>query len=100
MAYVALDIGHGTNTKGKGVQKDGRYYKEHDFNSRLSIVLREILEDHGFKITYGQEPHSPEVPLQQRTDYYNREGVDLVVSNHANASSNKDVEGVCAFLLA
>ncbi len=69
-------------------------------NSRLSIVLREILEDHGFKITYGQEPHSPEVPLQQRTDYYNREGVDLVVSNHANASSNKDVEGVCAFLLA
>ncbi len=31
MAYVALDIGHGTNTKGKGVQKDGRYYKEHDF---------------------------------------------------------------------
>jgi len=97
MPYVALDIGHGNNTKGKGVQKGGRYYKEHDFNSRLSIVLREILEDHGFKITYGQEPHSPEVPLKQRTDYYNRENVDLVVSNHANASYNKNVEGVCAF---
>lgn len=90
MAYIALDIGHGTDTRGKGVGN----HKEHTFNSKLIIRLKERLEAHGHKVLLGQPPHSKEVSLRQRTDLYNREGVDIVLSEHANAGGG---EGRCVF---
>lgn len=93
MAYIAIDIGHGTNTKGKGVGN----HKEHDFNSKLGMRLKELFEAQGHKILLGQQPNSKEVGLTTRTNLYNREKVDLVVSIHANANNNKEVNGRCAF---
>ena len=98
MKRVALDIGHGTNTKGKGVTRNGKSYREHDFNSKVAIRLKALLEQHGFTVVYGpQKPNSRDVGLTTRTNWYNRNKVDLVVSIHANANSNSNVNGRCAF---
>lgn len=98
MAKIAIDIGHGTNTKGKGVTRNGKSYREHDFNSKVAIRLKELLEQQGFTVVYGpQKPNSRDIGLTTRTNWYNRNKVDLVVSIHANANSNSNVNGRCAF---
>lgn len=97
MAKIGIDIGHGTNTSGKGVTKNGKTYKEHDFNSKLGIRLTEILKANGHQVFFGQQPFSAEVPLGERRDIYIENGVDLVVSIHANANNNPAVNGRCIF---
>lgn len=99
MAYIAIDIGHGSNTfpPSKGVYRNGRGYAEHDFNSRLGIELKKVLEKNGHRVIFGQQPYKQDVYLTMRTNLYNREKVDLVVSLHANYSSNKNVAGRCVF---
>lgn len=98
MVKIAIDIGHGTNTKGKGVTRNGKSYREHDFNSKVAIRLKALLEQQGFTAVYGpQKPNSRDVGLTTRTNWYNRNKVDLVVSIHANANSNSNVNGRCAF---
>lgn len=101
MAYVGIDIGHGSNTfpsQGKGVFKNNIGYSEHGFNSKVAIKLKEKLEASGIKVTYGlQQPNSPDVGLTRRTNWFNANKVDVVVSIHANASSNPAVNGRCAF---
>ena len=98
MVKIAIDIGHGTNTKGKGVTRNGKNYREHDFNSKVAIRLKALLEQQGFTVVYGpQKPNSRDIGLTTRTNWYNRNKVDLVVSIHANANSNSNVNGRCAF---
>lgn len=93
MTKVIIDIGHGTDTPGKGVGK----YKEHNFNSKLGLAIKRILEQHNVGVIFGQQPFSEEVPLRTRTNFYNGTGADLSVSIHANASGNPDVNGRCVF---
>lgn len=98
MTKIAIDIGHGTNTKGKGVTRSGKHYREHNFNSKVAIRLKALLEQQGFTVVYGpQKPNSRDIGLTTRTNWYNRNKVDLVVSIHANANSNSNVNGRCAF---
>lgn len=97
MAYIAVDIGHGTNTAGKGVYRNGKRYAEHDFNSRLGIELRKVLKDNGHRVIFGQQPFKRDVHLRTRTNLYNREKVDLVVSLHANFNISANVSGRCVF---
>jgi N-acetylmuramoyl-L-alanine amidase len=99
MPSVALDIGHGKNTfpPSKGVYVNGRGYAEHDFNSRLGIEIEKHLKRNGIIVAKIQEPFANEVPLTTRTDFYNRRGVDLVWSLHANYSGDKNAKGICAF---
>jgi N-acetylmuramoyl-L-alanine amidase len=87
MAKVGLDIGHGRNTfpPSKGVYKNGKAYHEHTFNANVSIKMESILKRHGVEVIMGQRPFANDVPLSTRIDLYNRENVDLVWSNHANA---------------
>ncbi len=97
---IFLDIGHGSNTfpsSGKGVYRNGRGYAEHDFNSKLAISLKAKLEASGFTVVYGpQRPNSPDVALITRTNWANRNKVDLLVSIHANAGTSS-VSGRCVF---
>src|SRR5699024_2918427 len=44
-----------------------------------------------------QKPNAKDVPLRQRTNYYNEKNVDLVFSIHANASGDASVNGRCVF---
>lgn len=100
MARIAIDIGHGSNTfpPSKGVYRGGKGYAEHDFNSKLAIRLKKLLEEHGHSVFYGpQKPNSANVGLTTRTNWYNRNRIDLVVSIHANANSNPKVSGRCVF---
>lgn len=101
MAYIGLDIGHGTNTwesgGGKGVVKNGRVYEEHDFNSKIAIATKALLEAQGHKVTFGvQQPNSPDTSLSSRTNKFNTLGVDFVISMHANAGATS-VDGRCVF---
>ncbi|MGA4519261.1 N-acetylmuramoyl-L-alanine amidase [Solibacillus silvestris] len=94
---IAVDIGHGTNTSGKGVTVGGKFYKEHTFNSAVGVELDKLLRHNGFNTIMYQKPNAPEVKLSTRTSYYNSKNVDLVWSIHADANSNKDAKGRYAF---
>lgn len=98
MAKIGLDIGHGSNTfpPGKGVTKNGKGYAEHSFNSKLGIRIKALLEANGHTVILGQKPNSKDVPLITRTNLYNREKCDIVVSVHANAGVSS-AEGRCVF---
>ena len=97
---LALDIGHGSNTfpsRGKGVYRNGRGYAEHSFNSIVAKKLKAKLENNGFTVVYGpQKPNSRDIGLTTRTNWYNANKVDLVISVHANAGASS-AYGRCAF---
>src|SRR5690625_3588711 len=96
---IAIDIGHGSNTfpPSKGVTRGGKGYAEHTFNSKLAVELDKRLRSIGFKTILYQKPFSKDIPLTQRTNYYNAQKVDLVFSIHANANGNPKVNGRCVF---
>lgn len=101
MAYIGLDVGHGTDTwetgGGKGVRKNGKVYEEHDFNSKLAKEIKAKLEAQGHTVTYGaQQPNSKDVALTTRTNKFNALGVDFVISIHANAGV-AGADGRCVF---
>lgn len=101
MAYIGLDVGHGTDTwetgGGKGVKKNGKVYEEHDFNSKIAKATKALLESQGHKVTYGvQQPNSKDTSLSSRTNKFNALGVDFVISMHANAGV-AGADGRCVF---
>lgn len=98
MARIGLDIGHGNNTwpPGKGVTRNGKGYAEHSFNSKLGLRIKALLEANGHTIVMAQPANSKDVPLTTRTNLYDREKVDIVVSLHANAGVSS-AEGRCVF---
>jgi len=99
MANVIIDIGHGSNTfpPDKGVYRNGKGYAEHGFNSKLAVRIKELLEENGHHVDYGpQKPFARNVGLTTRTNYYNRQDIDLVVSLHANAGVSS-ASGRCGF---
>lgn len=104
MAYIGLDIGHGSNTYssggGKGVATGGKVYEEHTFNSIVAKKLKALLEKSGHKVTYGaQQPNSLETSLNSRTNRFNAEKVDIMVSIHANwiGTFKNSTNGIGAF---
>lgn len=95
---VGLDYGHGRNTfpPSKGVYRNGKGYHEHNFNAKLGLKIKALLEASGIEVIEGQPAYSNDVHLTSRTNLYNAKDVDLVVSIHANAG-NSNVEGRCVF---
>lgn len=97
MAYIGIDIGHGKNSPARGGSK-GWTGDEHSFNSKVAIRTKALLEAMGHKVTFGvQNPNSNEVGLAPRTNYFNAQKVDILLSIHANAHSNTSVNGISAF---
>lgn len=98
MTTIGLDYGHGSNTfpPGKGVYKGGKGYAEHNFNAKLGLEIKKLLQHNGFDVLEGQGAYKKEVPLTTRTNLYNRNKVDIVLSLHANAG-NSSASGRCAF---
>lgn len=104
MAYIGIDIGHGSNTwssgGGKGVVVSGITYQEHNFNSIVAKKLKTLLEQSGHKVTFGvQQPNSPDTSLASRTSRFNAEKVDILISVHANWVGNfgNSTNGIAAF---
>ena len=97
MAYIGIDIGHGKNSPARGGSK-GWTGDEHSFNSKVAIRTKALLEEMGHRVTFGvQNPNANEVGLSPRTNYFNSQKVDILVSIHANAHSNTTVNGISAF---
>lgn len=90
---VIFDIGHGTDTKGKGVGD----FREHDFNSAVVLKTKELAERQGFEVILTQEPYSTETPLRERINYANevhKQNPTLcLISFHANAAANTKATG-------
>ena len=107
MAYIGLDIGHGANTwesgGGKGVKTGGVVYEEHTFNSIVARKLKALLEKSGHKVTYGvQQPMANDTSLASRTNRFNAEKVDILISIHANwvGAFKNNTNGIGAFYAA
>lgn len=99
MARIGVDRGHGKNTfpPSKGLYKNGIAYHEFDANSRVAAKLIEKLKRAGHIIVEAQKANSNDVPLTTRTNKYIAEKVDMIVSCHANYSSNPDANGYASF---
>jgi N-acetylmuramoyl-L-alanine amidase len=101
MPTVGNDFGHAGDTwertGGKGVIVGGKVYEEHTFNVRVGLALSVHLKRCGIGEKRIQEPFKTEVSLRDRTNFYNAQGVDVVLSNHANGNRDKSVKGICVF---
>ena len=96
---VGLDIGHGNDSfpPSKGVYRNGTGYAEFDFNNKLAKHIKILLEAHGVEVVMAQPFDAKEVPLRTRSDFYEREKVDVIVSIHANYNNDPAAEGRCVF---
>ncbi|RKD75211.1 N-acetylmuramoyl-L-alanine amidase [Sinobaca qinghaiensis] len=95
MAKVGLDLGHGRNTypPSKGVPS----MAEFSFNQGVGKVAKRLLEESGVEVVLGQPFDSNDVPLGTRTDKYNAEDVDIVMSVHADFNGNDEATGFWGF---
>lgn len=89
------DIGHGTNTP----NKDFGSFNEHTFNSDIAMMyMEEMINKYGFKtnqFALAQQPHSIEVPLQNRYKTY--DGLDFYMSFHADYNNDPNANGVTIY---
>ena len=92
---AGLDTGHGVNTypPDKGVPS----MPEFEFNNAVAKIAKPLMEKHGIRVVMAQPFDANDVPLRNRTNLYNREKVDIVMSIHADASSNPAANGFWSF---
>ena len=100
---VGIDAGHSLVTEGKRtppiladikdakgnvLKKKGQIIHEYEFNKKVSYALGDALKRCGIGVAYSGFKDNKDTPLATRAKHFNRLGVDLVVSNHFNASGN------------
>jgi N-acetylmuramoyl-L-alanine amidase len=93
---IAIDAGHGGHDPGA----QGRSgLKEKNVTLDISRRLRDLLVQDGFRVVMTRYDDRF-IPLYGRTAIANREGVDLFISVHANASRRRAVSGFEAYYLS
>ncbi len=100
---VGIDAGHSLVTDGKRtptilddikdkqgnvLKKKGQIIHEYEFNKKVSYALGDALKRCNIGVAYSGFKDKTDTPLGTRAKYLNSLGVDLVVSNHFNASGN------------
>ncbi len=94
---VALDPGHGGHDTGT-IGPSG--LKEKDLVLDVARRVRRLVEERlGTEVILTRDKDDF-VPLEERTAIANKEGADLFISIHANASRNRRVSGVETFYLS
>jgi N-acetylmuramoyl-L-alanine amidase len=95
VSRIVIDPGHGGHdpgAKGKGVT-------EAELVLDVSLRLQRLLEKvRGVEVILTRQTDDF-VPLQERTAIANREGADLFLSIHANASANNQARGIETYFL-
>ncbi len=86
---VCIDPGHGGGSSGATLGK--RYEK--DDTLRLSLLVRNLLEDRGYTVVMTRDDDS-DVSLADRCKTANKERASLFVSIHRNSSTSRDATGV------
>ena len=86
---IMIDPGHG------GWDPGAVYYGvyEKDINLQVAMKLKKMLEESGIKV-YMTRTSDKYVNLYDRAEMANKLGVDLYVSIHHNASTNKYASGI------
>jgi len=95
VARVVIDAGHGGHDPGAQANGVNEAELTLDVATRLSILL---LKQPGVEVVMTRD-NDVFVPLEERTAIANREGADLFLSIHANASRNPKARGVETYFL-
>ncbi|MCU0249626.1 MAG: N-acetylmuramoyl-L-alanine amidase [Vicinamibacterales bacterium] len=92
---IVIDAGHG----GRDPGAQGPGYTEAALTLDIALRLERLLaKEPGVEVVLTRRTDEY-VALQERTAIANREGADLFVSIHANASRNRSARGVESYLL-
>jgi N-acetylmuramoyl-L-alanine amidase len=92
---IVIDAGHG----GRDPGASGPGYSESALTLDIALRVEKLLaKEPGVEVVLTRRADDY-VPLQERTAIANREGADLFVSIHANASRNRNARGVESYLL-
>jgi N-acetylmuramoyl-L-alanine amidase len=95
VARVVLDAGHGGHDP--GARANG--LNEAELVLDVTLRLKALLEKQpGIEVTLTRDSDEF-IPLEQRTAIANREGADLFLSIHANASRNTRARGIETYFL-
>jgi N-acetylmuramoyl-L-alanine amidase len=95
VSRIVIDPGHGGHdpgAQGKGVTEAELVL---DVSQRLQKLLEKV---RGVEVILTRQTDDF-VPLQERTAMANREGADLFLSIHANASANNQARGIETYFL-
>jgi N-acetylmuramoyl-L-alanine amidase len=95
VSRVVIDAGHGGHDP--GAKANG--LNEADLTLDVAMRLKRLLEKQpGIEVVMTRES-DVFIPLEERTAIANREGADLFLSIHANASRNQQARGVETYFL-
>jgi N-acetylmuramoyl-L-alanine amidase len=95
IARVVIDAGHGGHDP--GAQSNG--VSESELTLDVAVRLSRLLEKQpGVDVVLTRDSNVY-IPLEERTAIANREGADLFLSIHANASRNPKARGVETYFL-
>jgi N-acetylmuramoyl-L-alanine amidase len=96
ISRIVIDAGHGGHDPGA----QGHGIKEADLTLDIALRLEKLLaEEAGIEVAMTRRDNTY-VPLEERTAIANREGADLFLSIHANASRNSAAHGVETYYLS
>jgi len=95
VSRIVIDAGHGGHDPGA----HGNGVNEADLTLDVALKLQKLLEAQpGFEVVMTRDTDDF-IPLQERTAIANREGADLFLSIHANASRNAQARGIETYFL-
>lgn len=86
---VCIDPGHGGTSSGAANGKR----MEKDDNLRLSLLVRDVLEERGYTVVMTRDDDS-DVSLEDRCKIANKARASLFVSIHRNSSTSPDAVGM------
>ena len=95
VSRIVLDAGHGGHDPGAR----GNGINEAELVLDVTLRLRELLEKQPGIEVDADPQHRRVHPLEERTAIANRNGADLFLSIHANASRNRKARGVETYFL-
>lgn len=96
LATIVVDPGHGGHDPG-AIGLGG--LREKEVTLDVAKRLRDLLGRDGFRVVMTRYDDRF-IPLNQRAQLANREGADLFISIHANASRRRSVSGFEAYYLS
>jgi N-acetylmuramoyl-L-alanine amidase len=94
VSRVVIDAGHGGHDPGA----HGNGINEAELTLDVALRLQALLEKSGVEVVMTRDT-DVFIPLEERTAIANREGADLFLSIHANASRNAAAHGIETYFL-
>jgi N-acetylmuramoyl-L-alanine amidase len=95
VSRIVIDPGHGGHDPGA----QGKGLNEADLTLDVALRLEKLLQQDGLDVILTRRTNVY-VPLEERTAIANREGADLFLSIHANASRREAASGVETYFLS